>query len=98
AENVVRAVPGLGLDDFPGQRAQRQDVGDLGLRALRRPQKPFERVSLGLVGRVGKAHAVICSGVTARRSKMMSASGASSRNVSAIFSPASTPEGSRSPK
>src|SRR5262249_36650813 len=34
----------------------------------------FDRVSLGLVGRVGKAHAVICSGVTAIRSKVMSAS------------------------
>src|SRR5262245_18585040 len=36
--------------------------------------KFFDRVSLGLVGRVGKAHAVICSGVTAIRSKVMSAS------------------------
>src|SRR5262245_57873309 len=56
------------------------------------------RPRMGLVGRVGKAHAVICLGVTAIRSKVMSASGANSCSVSSIFSPAFTPDGSKSPQ
>src|SRR5687767_12562784 len=60
--------------------------------------KFFALVSVVFVGRLGKFQSVICSSVTAMRSKWMSASGANSINVSSIFSPAFTPDGSKSPR
>ena len=57
--------------------------------------KPLARVSDCLVGRVGRCHVRICSGVTASRPNTISASGASSLSVSSIFSPALTPDGRR---
>jgi hypothetical protein len=65
---------------------------------LIRAPKFLARLSLALVGRVGRSQARIWALVKAIRLKWISASGASSRNVASIFSPALTPEGSKSPR
>ena len=84
------------LDRVLHERAQLVGLDRIKLNADIAP-KSFERVSDALVGRVGRSHSLICSDVTAMRSKKISASGASSRSVSSIFSPAFTPDGSKSP-
>ena len=56
--------------------------------------KFFDRLSVVFVGRVGRFKLLIWDGVTAIRSKWISASGANSRSVCSIFSPALTPDGS----
>jgi hypothetical protein len=63
-----------------------------------RPAQPRCHRSFAFVGRLGRFQSLICSGVTARRSKWISAAGAIARSVSSIFSPALTPDGSKSPR
>ena len=67
---LVRA----GHDDSPS--TSRVMISRSDCSAAFNTPKFFERVSLALVGRVGRSHTAICSGVTARRSKWISESGA----------------------
>ena len=76
----------------------RSKFGSMASSSTEMSPKPLARLSVCLVGRVGRSQSAICPSVTATRSKMMSASGASSSSVSSIFSAALTPDGSKSPK
>jgi hypothetical protein len=97
-ENRELGLIDVPLDTLTDQRAELRGRDGIKLDALA-VEVPSGVLPSRFVGRVGKLHSVICSGVTAMRSKWMSTSSpACRRRPSSVLRDIQTPEGSWSPK
>ena len=85
--------------EVEGRREALLDIIEAG-RPMTVRQVFYQATVRGLVEKAESGYGKVQTDLTVMpiRSNVMSASGASSRNVSSIFSPALTPDGSKSPR